>query len=403
MSADREVWITGIGLLTSLGNGPERNFAVLSGSASASPEMCGSVAGYPVHRLCDVEFAEHIPSRSELRQMGQWQRIGVSAASLALKDAGLLGEYDTLQSVELAVAAGNGERDMALDAAILQGLRHVDTPGAYLNEALSRGLRPTLYLGELSNLLAGNIQIILKVAGSSRTFKGEEMAGLACVEDAWRRIVAGQAEIALVGGALNAEREDLLLGFELGCNLWPRQFAPVWHRRPNGGGFVPGSGGVFLVLEASAHARSRGVRPYAAIADVASDCSARKPGEAGAALSCLMDRVCADTSASRLIVLSGASGAEPATSEELEVLRAKEAIIRCYGTKLGHSVEAHLPLGIALGAMALSRGSFYPPFDDPDIEFPFHDVPRDVLVTSVGHWRGEGVVKLAGVVPGQSR
>lgn len=403
MSADREVWITGIGLLTSLGNGAEQNFTVLSGAASASPEMCGMVAGYPVHRLCDIEFAEHIPSRSELRQMGRWQRIGVSAAALALKDAGLLGQYEALQSLELAVAAGNGERDIVLDAAILQGLRHAEASGAYLNDALSRGLRPTLYLGELSNLLAGNIQIILKVAGSSRTFKGEEMAGLACVEDAWRRIAAGQAEIALVGGALNAEREDLLLEFELGCNLWPRPFAPVWQRRPEGGGFVPGSTGAFLVLEAGAHARSRGVRPYAAIADVASDCSARMPGAAGAALSSLMDRVCAVPRGSPSVVLSGASGVEPVTSEEREVLQAKDAIIRCYGTKLGHSVEAHLPLGVALAAMALSRGRLYPPFDDPDIEHPFHDEPRDVLVTSVGHWRGEGVVRLAGIVSGQSR
>ncbi|MDP4376009.1 beta-ketoacyl synthase N-terminal-like domain-containing protein, partial [Escherichia coli] len=89
---------------------------------------------------------------------------------------------------------------------------------------------------ELSNLLAGNIQILLKVTGSSRTFKGEETAGLACVEDAWRRIGAGQAEIALVGGALNAEREDLLLGYELGCNLWSHPHASVWERAEAGGG-----------------------------------------------------------------------------------------------------------------------------------------------------------------------
>jgi 3-oxoacyl-[acyl-carrier-protein] synthase II len=76
---------------------------------------------------------------------------------------------------------------------------------------------------------------------------GEEMAGLSAIENAARRISAGQAEIVLVGGALNAERKDLLLGYELGCNLWSRPNAPVWQRKEDGGGFVPGSAGAFLI------------------------------------------------------------------------------------------------------------------------------------------------------------
>ncbi|MGL1710509.1 hypothetical protein ACSTJN_23455, partial [Vibrio parahaemolyticus] len=77
------------------------------------------------------------------------------------------------------------------------------------------------------NLLAGNIQIVLKATGSSRTFKGEEIAGVSAVENAVRRIGAGQGKLFLVGGALNAEREDLLLGYELGHNLWRGPFRSV--------------------------------------------------------------------------------------------------------------------------------------------------------------------------------
>ena len=49
-------------------------------------------------------------------------------------------------------------------------------------------LRPTLFLAQLSNLLAGNISIVHGVTGSSRTFMGEETAGVDAVRIAFARI-----------------------------------------------------------------------------------------------------------------------------------------------------------------------------------------------------------------------
>ena len=91
-------------------------------------------------------------------------------------------------------------------------------------------LRPTLFLAQLSNLLAGNISIVHGVTGSSRTFMGEEAAGVDAVRIALARIAAGQSDIALVGGAHNGEREDLLLLYELGGICFKDEFAPVWDR-----------------------------------------------------------------------------------------------------------------------------------------------------------------------------
>ena len=65
-------------------------------------------------------------------------------------------------------------------------------------------LRPTLFLAQLSNLLAGNISIVHGVTGSSRTFMGEEAAGVDAVRVAQARIASGQSDIALVGGAQTA-------------------------------------------------------------------------------------------------------------------------------------------------------------------------------------------------------
>ena len=67
-------------------------------------------------------------------------------------------------------------------------------------------LRPTLFLAQLSNLLAGNISIVHGVTGSSRTFMGEEAAGVDAVRIALARIAAGQSDLALVGGSHNGER-----------------------------------------------------------------------------------------------------------------------------------------------------------------------------------------------------
>lgn len=391
MDARREVWVTGIGLVTAAGTDLAQQHAVLNAAPQAACGATLALGPYHVRPLAPIDFSTQIASRAEQRQMGTWQRIGVYAAGLALADAGLTGHHDILDGMDLVVAAGNGERDMALDASVLQGLREAREPARFLNETLASGLRPTLYLGELSNLLAGNIQIIHKVAGSSRTYKGEELSGLSALEDGWRRIGGGQSDLILVGGALNAEREDLLLGYELGCNLWPHAFAPVWQRQDAGGGFAPGSAGAFLVLEAAAHARARGARPYARITAVASDRSTREPGAAGRMLEALMASVGAEMP---MPVLSGASGVEPVTSEERAVLQRHSSAIRAYGSLLGHTVEAHAPLGVALAALALSKGRFYPPFDDSGVEQPFLGMPEHVLVTSLGHWRGEGVIRL---------
>ena len=116
----------------------------------------------------------------------------------------------------MIVAAGGGERDYAVDTAILSALPSAGDPGTFLNEHLLSGLRPTLFLAQLSNLLAGNISIVHGVVGSSRTFMGEEAAGTDAIRIACARIAAGQGDLFLVGGSYNAQRPDVLLHYEMG-------------------------------------------------------------------------------------------------------------------------------------------------------------------------------------------
>ncbi len=116
-----EAWITGIGLVSSLGEGLDEHWRRLK-SQPAPAAVVDDVhyAPYSVHPLVSLDFAKQIPKTSDQRQMDRWQRIGVYAAGLALADAKILGRPETLDKVDLAIAAGNGERDVALDRRILE-------------------------------------------------------------------------------------------------------------------------------------------------------------------------------------------------------------------------------------------------------------------------------------------
>ncbi|MCL4768275.1 MAG: beta-ketoacyl-ACP synthase [Hyphomicrobiaceae bacterium] len=391
-----DVWITGIGLVSSQGEGLDAHWDRLARVPAPRPVVDEErFAPYPVHPLATIDVAREIPKTSDQRQMEQWQRTGVYAAGLALADAGIAGNSELLNRTDVVTAAGNGERDLALDARVLEAIGAQPAPDVYLNRALATGLRPTLYLGQLSNLLAGNISLVHKATGSSRTFKGEEMAGVAAVENAVRRIAGGEGELFLVGGALNAEREDLLLGCELDGALHRGPFRSVW-ARGEGGGLVPGSIGVFLVLESEVHAALRGAKAYASLRSIASDRAARRAGSTDLGLMRLFDEIAGGLPPGPLAVLSGVSGVEPVTGQERAFLQGLEArgyhpAVRAHGTVLGHALEAHFIAGVALAALAVSRQAYFPPFDVSGVERPLEGAPRQILVTGLGHWRGEGL------------
>ena len=121
---------------------------------------------------------------------------------------------------------------------------------------LLTNLRPTLYLAQQTQLLAGNISIVHKVTGGSRTYKGEGIAGVQIVENAVDRIKAGQGDLFLVGAANNAARPDLLIGIrELhnNQNMWDLEECRL----------VPW--GPFWSLKAQSMRNSAGAKPYAKI------------------------------------------------------------------------------------------------------------------------------------------
>ena len=213
MSADtKEVWITGIGLVSCFGEGAGFHWDVLGSDKAPEPVInTDIVPGYGVHPLPEMDWSLQIPRRGDQRQMENWQRLGTYTAGMALDDAGMKENEELVSTMDLVVSAGGGERDVETDNAIMRDAMNVNDREKLILERLPYDLRPTLFLAQLSNLLAGNISIVHKVTGSSRTYMGEETAGVTTIQNAASRIASGQSTHVLVGGSYNADRPDALL------------------------------------------------------------------------------------------------------------------------------------------------------------------------------------------------
>lgn len=377
--AKRKVAITGIGLVSSLGEGLEPHLAALEGDLAPNVDTEG-FAPYPIHPLVELDLSQQIPKRSDQRQMEAWQRLGVYAAGLALDSAGLKDDEAAKDVLEVLVAAGGGERDHEVDAAIATGIRTVEDKAAYLNEHLMNDLRPTMFLAQLSNLLAGNISIVHSVTGGSRTFMGEEQAGVDAMRDAVDRIAYGQCDAILVGGAYNASRRDMLLLLEFAGYVHKGAFEPVFSNAREG--MIMGSVGAFVVLEAGDTAKARGANVMAEFAGVASGWARREPGEVKATMEELVAELGPYSDETR--VISAASGVAPWTEEERAAASTAlpDANVTAIGDLVGHGLEAAFPAAVAMAAALVGAGK-----------------SSDVLVTGASHWRGEGAARI--LAPGK--
>jgi len=392
--ANNDVVITGVGIVTCQGVGAEAHVAILGGAKAPDLRIdTERFAPYPVHPMPEIDWNQQIPKRGDQRQMENWQRLGVFAAGLALDDAGFKDDAEACGTMDMIVAAGGGERDINVDSLIVdEGLKRNDRE-RLLNEKLTTELRPTLFLAQLSNLLAGNISIVHKVTGSSRTFMGEEAAGISAVETAFHRIRAGQSTHTLVGSALVAERQDVILLYEaLGAHA-TGGWTPLWSRDEKaGGGIVTGSAAAFLILESREHAEARGARIYATIDAIGGDRGARDEGR----LEARLERMTEEVGFEPTVIFSGASGAQDITAREKAWLdkRFSGSAVRGYSAVTGQALEAQFPLGLALAALTLGSGVKVAPFDTA-AETAMSAPAASAVVTTVGHARGEGVAILS--------
>jgi 3-oxoacyl-[acyl-carrier-protein] synthase II len=149
--------------------------------------------------------------------------------------------------------------------------------------------------------------------------------------------------------------------------------------------------GAFLVIESREHAEKRGAKPIARLTEVLSSRNLRQPGDAEATLRAEWEEIAPKVKTDGAVVISGASGAEPATSEERSVLSGIGLPVRATTTHIGNGMEAQFLANIALGCQAVRSGTLFPASGSGDTGTAPAGGIRQALVTSVGHWRGEGL------------
>ncbi len=356
MTSHPSVWITGLGIISSRGEGS---------GPHAFPELCRAppsldvttYAPFPVHPMVPLALDTHIPKKLDQRQMEPWQRFGVYGAGMALQDAGLSSEHRA--ATDLLVAAGGGERDCGVDEIILSELMKGVPHEKALNERLMQDLRPTLFLAQLSNLLAGNIALVHGVTGPSRTLLGEEQAGVDVLRTAWAQIRSGQSTCVLAGASYNAERPDVLLIHALNQRLWKEDFRSVWERDRGEGGFILGSGAAFLVLESEEHGRARGVRPHAILSDIRTAF-----GSVDDSFKELWAPMVSEVKGEPHFIISGATGLCDSTRREASFLARQASGCPVYttGDALGHLMEAHFLASVISGVSTLKAVSAHQAF-----------------------------------------
>lgn len=257
----RRVVVTGLGLISPVGNTVEQGWAnIVAGQSGidtitrfdASVLAChfaGEVKGFNVE--------EYIPAK-EARHMDTFIHYGLAASLQAIRDAGLP-TGDAL-SPELA------ERIGVLVGSGIGGLPMIEDTHAELASRGPRRISPFFVPASIINMISGHVSIQCGFKGPNLAIVTACTTGLHSIGQAGRMIEAGDADVMVAGGAESTVSPLGVGGFAAARALSTRNDDPKTASRPwdkDRDGFVLGEGAGVLVLEEYEHARQRGAKIYA--------------------------------------------------------------------------------------------------------------------------------------------
>jgi 3-oxoacyl-[acyl-carrier-protein] synthase II len=292
LRSERRVVITGLGLVSPIGIGPDAFWTGLAESRGAvdhikafTVEGLTSDAGGEIANFDPRQFA--IPKIKKalvksLKYMARDIQLAVAAAQMAVADAGLAdgGVDPTRIGVDLGAGIISSELDELTPAVHTAFLNGKFDYQAYGREGIPL-IQPIWLLKYLPNMLACHISILLDCQGPSNTITQSESASNVAIGEAARIIGRGRADVMIAGGAdskihpLSLVRMGLL-GQMTRWQGEPRHACRPFDRARDG--WVPGEGAGILILEERSHALARGARIYGEVLGYASACDAAPSG-----------------------------------------------------------------------------------------------------------------------------
>jgi 3-oxoacyl-[acyl-carrier-protein] synthase II len=279
----RRVVVTGMGMLTAVGNDVAATWAALvagrSGIArieSFDPSRLGAQIAGEVKNF----DASGVLDKKEMRRTDRYIQLGLVAAREAMDRAGLPARLQGEEAERTGVILGTGLGGVGtlVDGITTNALRGPDR------------ISPFLIPMGIPNVGAGHVAISFGMTGPNFTTVSACATGGHAIGESWETIRRGDADVMVAGGAEAGIYEPLIGGFDSMRALSRRNDDPEGASRPfdqGRDGFVPGEGCGVVVLEELEHARARGVEilaeiiGYGATAD-ASHITLPAPGGIGA-------------------------------------------------------------------------------------------------------------------------
>lgn len=265
----REVWITGVGALTSVGIGIDATWAsLLAGRTGVGPledESAHAVGCRVAARVQGFRANRFIENRKSLKLMTRPVSLGVAAARLAYEEAGLSPAVMDPERLGIFVGAGQAFADRKELQYALDHCRDGDDVDMVKFGAEGLGMiHPLWLLRGLSNNVLGFVSLEYEAQGINNNYANSGTSGTEAIIAAADAIREGLADAAFAGGYDTQLGAECLVGYgRLGLLAQGETEHRPFDRARSG--MVPSEGAAFLMLEAADHAKARGARPVARV------------------------------------------------------------------------------------------------------------------------------------------
>jgi 3-oxoacyl-[acyl-carrier-protein] synthase II len=261
-----EVAITGIGVVSPIGTGREEFWsALLAGRSGVRPIRQFDAVGIPVRFAAEIEDfdpLDFISKRKSLKLMSRDAQLGLAAASLACRDAGLREGAIDPQRFGVVLGADRNSIDLTECQPAYQGcLVQQQFDFSRWGNAGMAASYPLLFLKALPNMIASHVAIAQDARGPNNTIHQTDVSALLALGEALRTIERGAADAMIVGAAsAQLNPHDYVRRCVMGIHSL-RQDDPTKIMRPfdaDRNGQVWGEGAAAFILERRSHAEARG-------------------------------------------------------------------------------------------------------------------------------------------------
>jgi 3-oxoacyl-[acyl-carrier-protein] synthase II len=255
----RRVVVTGLGLVTPLGNSVNETWKnVLNGKSGIAPITHFDTTDFPVKfggSIRNFNPEDYIPKK-DIKKMDPFIHYGIAAGIQAFEDSGIEITEENAGRIGIAIGSGIG------------GLPGIEKGTHNIIDGGPRRVSPFYVPSNIINMISGNLSILLGAKGPNFAIVTACTTGTHNIGNAARLIAHGDADMMVAGGAEMATSPTGLAGFANAKALSSRNDEPERASRPwdrDRDGFVLSDGAGVIVLEELEHAKNRGARIYGEI------------------------------------------------------------------------------------------------------------------------------------------